>query len=43
LASIRRTYASGNSIRLILDQCPYAFSNVVCSRSSAALGDAVSR
>lgn len=32
LASMRRTYASGNSILLIRGQFTYAFSRVVCSR-----------
>jgi hypothetical protein len=43
LASIRRTYASGCSIVTVRDQFAYAFSKVVCSRSSAPVGDAASK
>jgi hypothetical protein len=40
---MRRTYASGNFILLIRGQFTYAFSRVVCNRSSAPVGDAASR
>ena len=40
---MRRTYASGYSIALIRPQLMYAFSKVVCNRSSAPAGEAASR